>query len=328
MTRMETAARPYAPAADRLAALGLYGPHAGDGSLGAEMRVIRRRLLRRLGLTLKGQPRRGPPRKRVVMVSGAHPGAGASFLAFNLALSFAQEDGIGALLIQGGADDADGCEGGGLWARLGLPDGPGFHDWLVAPRAAPAHSAPVHSASVHSAPAPAPAAPAETGAGEADRFCAMFAGAPLRLMRAGDAPANADLADLFAENRLGERLAAASRGGLVIIDAARDKAPAFARYADDIVLVVCAQTTRRPALVAAIDELVDTNDRIALVLNRRPGPAAASAGNRDRTGQDASAAPEHATPEHEMPRYAMSGNTTLETAEKPPHTTAKGGASP
>ena len=328
MTRIETTPLAGASGADappregaravdldhrRLAALGLYHQGAQSAPLGGEMRAIRRALRRRLGLSPQGAPLRGPRRRRVVMVAAPQSGAGASFIAFNLALSFALEDRIGALLIEGGVRD-------GFWdevsARLELPDGPGFRHWLAA-AARPSRGEP--SAPLAGGPPPAGEAPrAEPVHAEpvrADPFCIRARGAALRLMRAGAAEADAQSLGwpaIFADARLGERLAAAAGAGLVVIDAPSAGAgqggaalrAALAPYADEIAMVACAGTTRPPALVAAMDELVDINDRISLILNRRPRAAAPSGpGGGDR-------------------------NSMLETAENPLHTTAKGGASP
>lgn len=221
---------------DRLAERGLYHAGARDARLGAELRAVRRRLLRRLGLSKRGKALHVRRRRNIVMVCAPHLGAGVTFTALNLVLSFALEDGIDALLAEANPD-------AGEW--LGLPEGAGLGEWL--------------------------AAPAGDAAG-IDAYCLRARGAPLRILRAG-APV-ADWPALFADKTMGARLAGAAPDGLVVIDAPPAHTPqaaALAEYADEIVMVVCAEGTRSSSLVAAIDELVDINPEISLMLNRRPG---------------------------------------------------------
>lgn len=257
----------------RLAALGLYHPAAEKTPLGAEMRAIRRRLLRRLGLSKAGKALHRRRRRNIVMVSAPHIGAGATFTALNLALSAALEDGMDALLIEGAA---------GAGERLDLPAGRGFGEWLDGPL--------------------------EDPAAEIEAFCLRARQAPFRVLRAGGPVADsvADWPAFFADKALGARLAGAAPDGLVVIDAPpalTAQAAALARYADEILIVACAEGTRRSPLVAAIDELVDINPDISLVLNRRPG------------GDDVSG-PEFY--EH---------NQTIQAAEALPHHFAKGALS-
>lgn len=227
---------------DRLAERGLYHAGARDARLGADLRMVRRRLLRRLGLSRQGKALHVRRRRNIVMVCAPQPGAGVTFTALNLALSFALEDGTDVLLAEASA---------GLGAWLGLPEGAGLGEWLAAPGS------------------DAPAG--------VDPYCLRACGAPLRVLRAG-APV-ADWPALFADKTMGARLAEAAPEGLVIIDAPPAHAPpaaALAEYADEILMVVCAEGTRSSSLVAAIDELVDINPEISLMLNRRPGGDAVS----------------------------------------------------
>ena len=227
---------------DRLAERGLYHAGAEDARLGAELRVVRRRLLRRLGLSRRGRALHVRRRRNIVMVCAPHAGAGVTFTALNLALSFALEDGMDALVAEASASV-------GEW--LGLAQGAGLGEWL----AAPGEAAPI----------------------SVDSYCLRARSAPLRVLRAG-APVVAWPA-LFADQAMGVRLAGAAPEGLVIIDAPPAHTPqaaALAEYADEILMVVCAEGTRSSSLVAAIDELVDINPEISLMLNRRPGGDAMS----------------------------------------------------
>lgn len=226
---------------DRLAERGLYHAGAQDARLGAELRTVRRGLLRRLGLSRQGKALHVRRRRNIVMVCAPHSGAGVTFTALNLALSFALEDGVDALLVEASA-------GAGEW--LGIGEGRGLGEWLAARTDAPA---------------------------DMDAYCLCTRGAPLRVLRAG-APV-ADWPALFADKTMGARLAGAAPDGLVVIDAPPAHTPqaaALAEYADEILMVVCAEATRSSSLVAAIDELVDINPEISLMLNRRPGGDAVS----------------------------------------------------
>jgi len=81
--------------------------------------------------------------------------------------------------------------------------------------------------------------------------------------------------DLFATENARQTwsdLAAANPERLIIVDAppvlAATDAVILARYVDEIVFVVEANSTPEPAVAAAIDELIDVNPNISLMLNR------------------------------------------------------------
>jgi Mrp family chromosome partitioning ATPase len=81
--------------------------------------------------------------------------------------------------------------------------------------------------------------------------------------------------DLFAtadSQRLWTGIAMAQPDRLVIIDAppvlATTDAVVLAKYADEIVFVVEANSTPESAVAAAIDELIDVNPNVSIMLNR------------------------------------------------------------
>lgn len=280
----------------RLVELGLYHAGAKDAPLGEDMRAIRRRLLRRLGLSRRGKALGRRRRRNIIMVSAPQKGAGATFTALNLALGFALEDGIDALLIDASAGAGD-C--------LHLPEGPGFAEWL----AAPLEGGPDDEAVI-----------------DASDYCARANGVSLRVMRPGASSAleasspdvmEADWPALFAEQSLGARLAGAAPEGLVIIDAPPARSPlaaALAQYVDEILMVVCAEKTRRASLVAAIDELVDINGGVSLILNRRPGGGDAFESDFYEHNQIIRAAD---APPHHLAKGALSNDDIRNGIQKP-----------
>lgn len=221
----------------KLAQHGLYHPDASDAELGRDLRILRRRLLHRLGFAHGAKTLRTSRRRRnVVMITSSAAGEGATFTATNLALSLALEDSIEAFLVEAS------IQAPRLVEHLGLPEGPGLAEWLDAPAA---------GASI-----------------EIASLSRRARQAPLKVLPAGG-PA------IAAEQRkdLAVELAASTPEGVVFIDAPPISNAASARrlaqYADEILVVVAADETRKPVLVAAIDELVDINPNISLVLNRR-----------------------------------------------------------
>lgn len=220
---------------------GVYNPGDRSSQLALELRAVKRRLLRRIGYlraTGERQAFRLPGKRRnLILVTSTRAGEGKTFTAVNLALSLAFEDRIETLLI-----DAD-LARPKIRERLCLPEAPGLADRLLNP-----------------------ARDVETMGWRATR-------APLSILPEG-ARADRPL-DLFASEaaqRLWTDIATANPGRLVIIDAppvlASTDAVLLAKYADEIVFVVEANTTPEAAVAAAIDELIDINPNVSLLLNR------------------------------------------------------------
>lgn len=221
---------------ERLVELGLYTPAARNTCLGQEVRAIRLRLLRRLGFEKHGRTyQRGRRLRNLVMTTSAQTGEGTTFMALNLALSLALEDGLETLLVEASTQSPRAVE------SFALPEGPGLAEWLMATPDEPAKEL---AALYHRARQ-----------------------APLSVL-----PAGGPVMDAPMGKQLGASLAAAAPDSVIIIDApsvlSAESAIGLAQYADEILMVVAAGATKKPALVAAIDELVDINPNISLVLNQ------------------------------------------------------------
>lgn len=233
--------RPFNIDFDHLRRLGQYDGGDHSAQLQLEMRAIKRRLLRRIGyLRATGERAafRTPGRQRnLILVTSTRAGEGKTFNAINLALSLALEDQIETLLV-----DAD-IPRPKVRSRFKLPEGPGLCDRIRDP-----------SASV---------------AG----MCWRAAEAPLSVLGEG-APAQR-VTDLYATEAAQGLFAELSRertDRLVIIDAppvlATTETVILAKYVDEIVFVVEANSTPEPAVASAIDELLDINPNVSLILNR------------------------------------------------------------
>lgn len=220
-----------------LGELGLYNPEARNTRLGQEMRAIRRRLLRRLGFEQNGQTfQRGRRRRNLIMTTSAHAGEGGTFTALNLALSLALEDGIETLLVEVSTQSPRAVE------SFTLLEGPGLAEWLAASPAEPSKNI--------------------------DALFHRARQAPFSIL-----PAGGPVIEPPADKNLGASLAAAAPDSVIIIDAppvlAAESAVRLAQYVDETLIVVASEKTQKSTLVAAIDELVDTNPNISLILNRR-----------------------------------------------------------
>ncbi|PQA89005.1 hypothetical protein [Hyphococcus luteus] len=220
---------------------GIYSPEDRSSQLALELRAVKRRLLRRIGYlraSAERQAFRTPGKQRnLILVTSTRAGEGKTFTAINLALSLAFEDQIETLLV-----DAD-LARPKVRERLALPAAPGLADRLLDPRRD------VEAMGWRSNAAPLSVLP------EGDRF---------------DRPA-----DIFASQKAQEMwtdIARANPNRLVIIDAppvlAATDAVILAKYADEIVFVVEANSTPEAAVAAAVDELIDINPNISLMLNR------------------------------------------------------------
>ncbi|MEE2692500.1 MAG: capsular biosynthesis protein [Pseudomonadota bacterium] len=226
---------------EALAASGFYTPAGRANRLSLELRAIKRRLLRRLGLRNSAgerrMTRRGGRNRNLVLVTSSRPGEGKTFCAINLALSLACEEQLEVLLVDADAPRPK------VRATFGLPQGPGLSDRLRDP-AIPALS-----------------------------VCRRARQAPLTIMseggpvdRAGELYGSAQAQRLFTE------LSARRPGGLVIIDAppalATEEAIILARHVDEVIFIIEADATPEVAAGAALDEMLEANPNVSLVLNR------------------------------------------------------------
>ena len=220
---------------------GFYAPTQRSTAIALELRVIKRRLLRRAGFFQRSQDRRaltssGRPRN-LIMVTSTRPAEGKTFTALNLALSIAAEEGISVVLADGDAPRPK------IRAYFDIEDGPGLTDWAADP------SAPER------------------------RFIHEATNLPLSVI--GEGACDARLSELFGgadAQRMFTELSSRHPDRLVIVDAppvlATTEASVLARHADEIIFVVEADKTPEPAVAAALDELLEVNPNVSLVLNR------------------------------------------------------------
>lgn len=226
---------------DALSHHGFYNPQERSSQLALELRAVKRRLLRRIGYLRSSGERqafRTPGKQRnMILVTSTRAGEGKTFTAINLALSLALEDQIETLLI-----DAD-LSRPKIRERLNLPEAAGLHDRIRDPKI------------------------------DVESLGWRLNGAPLTILPEG---AKAERpTDLFATSSAQDMwtdLSTANPQRLVIIDAppvlAATDAVMLAKYADEIVFVVEANSTPEPAVAAAVDELIDINPNVSLMLNR------------------------------------------------------------
>ncbi len=225
----------------RMAERGFYDPNDPSSQLALELRAVKRRLLRRLGyLRASGERQafRTPGKQRnLILVTSTRAGEGKTFTATNLALSLALEDNIETLLV-----DADFARPK-VRDRLGLPAAPGLADCLIQKKL------------------------------DSETLGWRVRDTTLHILPEGartDRPM-----DLFARSesqQLWTEIAMANPNRLVIVDAppvlATTDAVVLAKYVDEIVFVVEANSTPEPAVAAAIDELIDVNPNVSIMLNR------------------------------------------------------------
>lgn len=224
-----------------LAAAGFYTPAARSERLSLELRAIKRRLLRRMGLrTAAGDRkiiRRAGRNRNLVVVTSTRPGEGKTFCAINLALSLAFEEEMEVLLV-----DAD-LSRPKIRSHFGIPECAGLTDRIQDT-----------TLSVTS-------------------LCWRARQAPLTLLPEGRADGRPiDLFSAAEAQRLFAELSSRRSGRIVIVDAppvlATEEASVIAREADEVLFVVEADHTPEPAAAAALDELLEANANVSLVLNR------------------------------------------------------------
>lgn len=223
-----------------LAAQGFYTPDARSGRLSLELRAVKRRLLRRMGLRAAGErklAKRAGRNRNLVAVTSTRPGEGKTFCAVNLALSLAFEEQVDVLLV-----DAD-LARPKLRAHFGLGEAPGLTDRIVDPGLV------------------------------VSSLCWRARQAPLTILPEGQAESRA--VDIFSSpeaQRAFVELSVRRQNRIIIIDSppvlATEEAVLIAREADEVVFVVEADHTPEAAVSAALDELLDVNPNVSLVLNR------------------------------------------------------------
>jgi Mrp family chromosome partitioning ATPase len=229
----ERAAEPaaFSPPFKHLSRRGFITPNARRSRLSEEVRLVKRQLMRQM--ELDGNEREEAD--RIIMVTSARPGEGKSFVALNLALSFAIDEHIPALLI-----DTD-------YARstydrlLHIPRSPGLIETLL---------------------------DSSLSLGLVMR---RAEGLPLAFVPPGGCVASAT--DLYAGPRMAALLREACRAhtrGVVIIDGpsllSTTEALVLAPQAKQILLVVDADHTSKSAVQSAL-ELLEPCKNVSLALN-------------------------------------------------------------
>lgn len=261
--------RPFEINLAALRAKGVFTPAAREEAQAYELRAIKRRLLRRIGfLQRAGRDKRqlsaAGRNRNIILLTSTRPGEGKSFVAVNLAMSLAQEEGIPVFLVDG--DPARPR----LRTYFDLGSDKGLTD-LIRDQGLTLGSVALKAASL-----------------------------PLIFIGEGSKAANTtDLFGSIEAKRFFASLSAICPDGLVIVDAppmlATTETIALARHADEVVFVVEADSTPQPAAASALDELLEINPNVSLLLNRCLVPAggshyAAYEYYEKRTGDDGDAA--------------------------------------
>jgi protein-tyrosine kinase len=228
----------------RLARAGFITPRRLASPLAREVAAAKRRLIRRLDFFRHDRrsvhPPSAPNAGNMVLVTSGSAGEGKTFLAVNLALSLALEEKVGVVLV-----DAD------LMApRLGSlfrleRDRAGLSDALLT---SPTDSRGLSSLFHHAE------------------------GLPLIVLSAGSRPnMPAKLLSSAAMASITRELATRYADHLIILDGppvlATNEAAILARYVDHVVFVVEAGSST-PETVSAALELLDSDDKVSLLLNR------------------------------------------------------------
>lgn len=225
----------------RLKRLGFITPDNRRTRTSEEFRLIKRRLMQRMTLTRKEtqngrmMERRG--REHVILVTSSRPDEGKSFIATNLALSIALDEGYNVLLIDGDVMRPTQNKIFGLKPNL-----PGLTDLLLDME--------------------------EDLADVLLRTGQM----PLSILPAGGQVATAT--DLFGGDEMDsfvKDIAGRYSDRIIIFDAppllASTEPAALAEHAGQIVMVIDAEKTSRAAVNSALD-LLDSDEKVNLVLNK------------------------------------------------------------
>ncbi len=225
-----------------LAKQGFYSPSDKPQRLALELRAIKRRLLRRLKFFKSESERRkkyvsGERQNNLILMTSTRPAEGKTFTAINLALSFALEDNINVILIDADVPRPKVFSHFGLSGHLGLTDRIVNPDLSLSDIAVTADSL------------------------------------PLSLIAEGSQFGSAT--DYYQRQEMADFVAGLSvryPDHLIIFDAppvlATPEAVVLAKYVDEVVFVVEANGTPEPAVATALDEILDSTDRVSLVLNR------------------------------------------------------------
>ncbi len=227
----------------RLSSQGFFVPTENANQLSLELRVLKRRLLRKLGFLRSNGARPGlnplhsARDRNLVMVTSTRPAEGKTFTAMNLALSLSIEDDISVTLVDGDAPRPK------IQSHFGLREPLGLTDLIMDPELS------------------------------VNDVCLQGRQAPLTFLPEGrpvDRPG--DLFGSAQAQKLLENLSMSHKGKLVIIDVppvlATTEAIILAPYVDEILFVVEADATPEQAITTAIEELLDVNPNVNLVLNK------------------------------------------------------------
>lgn len=224
-----------------LVARGFFSKESKSQRLSLELRAIKRRLLRRVGLSRRRDEdtRSG----NLVLVTSTRPAEGKTYSAVNIALSLSTEDGVGAVLV-----DADAPRPRVL-SHLGLKnDRKGLTNLLMREPNLTLDDCLLHNDE-----------------------------RTLALLPVGTAEANQS--DLYAQTdvkKVLRGLAAQYPDRLIIVDTppvlATPDAVLLAPIVDEVVFVVEANSTGEQAVATALDELLDANENVSLILNRSMVP--------------------------------------------------------
>jgi receptor protein-tyrosine kinase len=219
----------------RLKAMGLVHPDDLRSRLAEEMRLIKRQLIQKI---LRSGERNGAASTgaHVVMVTSAVPGEGKSFIALNLALTFAADEQFDVLLV-----DADAMRPN-ILKMLGLSAERGLSNLLIDP-----------SLSLADVMLRDPIM-------------------KLSLLPAGGSVPSAT--DLYGGPRMKELVASLGRGRpnrIVILDSppvlATTEPIVLAHVVDEVLMVVEANRTSHSVVQSALD-LLERCDNVNLVLNK------------------------------------------------------------
>ncbi len=225
----------------KLVEQGFFIPSDKPQRLSQEMRAVKRRLLRRLKFYKPGSRTSRPksPKhsgRNTVLVTSTSPAEGKTFTSINLALSLAMEDDIKVLLV-----DAD-VPRPRVLHHLGLKSTKGLADKVDNPGLA------------------------------LPELILRDKNSSLSILSEGQKTAKAS--EFFARPELGDTIREISKkyaDHLVIIDAppilAAPGTSLLAQYTDEVVFVVKASQTPEPAVVAALDEVLEYNEQVSLILN-------------------------------------------------------------
>ncbi len=225
----ERRSRPFEVDFARLGREGYITPSRRRSRLSEEMRLIKRRLLKRVGPRPEG-------RAQVFMITSARPDEGKSFLALNLSLSLAIDEGLNVLLA-----DADPAQPS-LLKALRVEADLGLTDVLRDPSM------------------------------DLGDVLLRAENVPLALLPQGSRVASAtELFGSEAMGRLVDEMACRYHDRLIIFDTppllATTEPVVLANHMGQIVIVVQAGKTSGHVLGSALD-LLDQQENVSLVLNR------------------------------------------------------------